>query len=124
MLYRTLIAFTAVVALGCVPVSSNALAAGHSGGHGGGGRAAGGHAMGGHAMSGHAMAGHAGGGHSGRRYAGGRRIGPGYGGGYGCNGYDGNYGYYNGYSSCGDYGPGAGVVGGLVGGALNSFGRY
>ncbi|MGA9299834.1 MAG: hypothetical protein WBW45_06285, partial [Bradyrhizobium sp.] len=57
MRYRTLIAFTAVVALGCVPVTSSALAAGHAGGHGGGGHAA--HTMGGHAMAGHAMAGRA-----------------------------------------------------------------
>jgi hypothetical protein len=118
MLHRNLIAFTAAVVLGCVPVTSNALAAGHPGGHGGGGRAAGAHAMGGHAMAGHAR-----GGYSGRRFAGGRRFGPGYGGGYGCNGYYGNYGYYNGYNGCG-YNPGAAVVGGLIGGALNGVGRY
>jgi len=127
MLLRNLIAFTTAVALGCVPITSSALAAGHSGGHGGGGRAGGGHAMAGHAMGGHAMAGRARGGYSGRRFAGGHRFGPSYGGGYGgygCNGYYGNYGYYNGYNGCGGYNPGAAVVGGLIGGALNAFGRY
>jgi hypothetical protein len=111
MLYRTLIAFTAAVALGCVPISSSAFA----GGHGGGGRAGGAHAMGGHAMGGHAMAGHGRGG--GRQYAGGRRGGYGYGGGYGCNG------YYNNYNGCG-YDPAAAIVGGVIGGALNGFGNF
>jgi hypothetical protein len=118
MLYRTLIAFTAVVALGCVPVTSSALAAGHAGGHGSGARAGAGHAMGGHAVGGHAMAGRA---HRARGYAGGHRFGPGYGGGYGggygCNG------YYDDYNGCG-YNPGAAIVGGLIGGALNGFGTY
>jgi len=120
MLYRTLIAFTAVVALGCVPVTSSALAAGHPGGHGGGGRAGASHAMGGHAMGGHAHFGGA------RSYAGGRRFGPGYGGGYGGYGYGGGYGcngYYDDYNGCG-YNPGAAIVGGLIGGALNGFGVY
>ena len=70
MLYRTLFAFTTVVALGCVPVASSALAAGHAGGHGGG-RAAAGHAVGGHAMSGRTMGARAQFGGA-RRYAGGR----------------------------------------------------
>jgi hypothetical protein len=119
MLRRTLIAFTTVVALGCVPLTSSAFAAGEAGGHGGGGHAAAGRAGGGHAMSGHAMGGraHAGGA---RRYAGGRRGGRGYGyggGDYGCNG------YYDDYNGCG-YNPGAAIVGGLIGGALNGFGTY
>jgi hypothetical protein len=110
MLRRTLIVFTAAVALGCVPVTG-ALAAGHGGGHGGG------HAMGGHAMGGHTMGGHARGGYGGRHFAGRRGYG---GGGYayggGCNGYYGN-GYYN--NGCG-YNPAAAIIGG----ALNSFGAY
>jgi hypothetical protein len=130
MLYRTLIAFTTVVALGCVPVTSSALAAGQANGHGGG-RAAAGHAMGGRAMGGHAMNGRAMGaraqfGGGARSYAGGRRVGPGYGGGYGGAYYGGGYGcngYDYGYNGCG-YDPGAAVVGGLIGGALNSFGAY
>ena len=50
----------------------------------------------------------------------------GYSGGYayggGCNGYYGYYGYY-GYNGCG-YNPAAAIVGGVIGGALNSFGAY
>jgi hypothetical protein len=121
MLRRTLIAFTAVVALGCVPLTTSAFAAGHAGGHGGGHAA---HAGGGHAMGGHAMGGrgHAGGA---RRFAGGRRgYGGGYGGGYGYGGGDyGCNGYYDDYNGCG-YNPGAAIVGGLIGGALNGFGAY
>jgi len=125
MRYRTLIAFTAVVALGCIPVTSGAFAAERTGGHGGGGHAAhatGGRAMTGHAMAGHAMAGRAyvGGGH---RYAGGRHFRRGYGGAY----YGGDYGYgcdgYYDYNGCG-YDPGAAIVGGLIGGALNAAGVY
>ena len=117
MPYRTLIAFTAVVALGCIPVTSSALAAGHTGGHGGGGRAGSAH-VGGHAMGGHAHFGGAGG----RRFAGGGHVRRGYGGGYDGGGYACN-GYYNGYNGCG-YDPGAAIVGGLIGGALNGFGAY
>ena len=122
MLRRTLIAFTTVVALGCVPLTSSAFAAGHAGGHSGGGHAAG-RAGGGHAMGGHAMGGR---GHVGgaRRYAGGRRGGGyGYGGGYGFGGDYGCNGYYDNYNGCG-YNPGAAIVGGLIGGALNGFGAY
>jgi hypothetical protein len=123
MRYRTLIAFTTVVALGCVPVTSSAFAAGHAGSRGAGGHASAGHAAGGRAMGGSARVGVA------RGYAGGRRVGRGYGGGYGpgygygyggsygCNGYD-----YN-YNGC-NYDPGAAIVGGLIGGALNGFGAY
>src|ERR1700677_5328171 len=76
MLRRTLIVFTAAVALGCVPVTG-ALAAGHGGGHGGG------HAMGGHAMGGHTMGGHARGGYGGRHFESRRGYG---GGGYSFGG--------------------------------------
>ena len=115
MRYRTLIAFTTVVALGCVPVTSSAFAAGHpGGGHASAGRAMGGHAMGARAHVG-AARGYAGGRRAGRNYGGG--YGYGYGGGYGCNGYD-----YD-YNGCG-YNPGAAIVGGLIGGALNGFGPY
>ena len=117
MLYRTLIAFTTVVALGCVPVTSSALAAGHANGHSGGGRTGASHAMAGHAIGGHAQFGGA------RRYAGGRRFGPGYGGAYGYGGGYGCNGYYDDYNGCG-YNPGAAIVGGLIGGALNGFGVY
>jgi hypothetical protein len=124
MLRRTLIAFTTVVALGCVPLTSSAFAAGKAGGHGGGhaaaARAGGGHAMGARSMGGRAHVG------STRRYAGGRRGGPGYGYGGGGYGYGGDYGcngYYDDYNGCG-YNPGAAIVGGLIGGALNGFGAY
>jgi hypothetical protein len=76
----------------------------------------------------HAMGGHARGGYGGRHFAGRRGYGGGYGysGGYayggGCNGYYGYYGYY-GYNGCG-YNPAAAIVGGVIGGALNSFGAY
>jgi|ERR1700728_1808912 hypothetical protein len=119
MLRRTLIAFTAAVALGCVPLTG-ALAAGHGGGgHGGGGHGGGGHAMGGHAMGGHAMGGHGRGGYSGRHFAGRRGYG---GGGYAYGGNCNSY-YYGYNDGCG-YNPGAAVVGGLIGGALNGFGAF
>jgi hypothetical protein len=108
MLRRTLTAFVAVAALGCLPVTG-ALAAGHGGGHGGGG-----HSMGGHAMGGHARAG------GGRHFAGRRGYGGGYAYGGGCNGYYGYYGYNNG---CG-YNPAGAIAGGIIGGALNGFGAY
>jgi hypothetical protein len=119
MLRRTLIAFTAAVALGCVPLTG-ALAAGHGGGgHGGGGHGGGGHAMGGHAMGGHAMGGHGRGGYGGRHFAGRRGYG---GGGYAYGGNCNSY-YYGYNDGCG-YNPGAAVVGGLIGGALNGFGAF
>jgi hypothetical protein len=113
VLNKTIIALTAAVALGCVPLATNALAAGHPGGHGGG------HASGGHAM-GHARAGH------GARY----------GGGYNRGGYYGGD-YYGGgapiYDSCGGgyYGPGYGcpgygvpLVGGVINGILGGYDSY
>jgi hypothetical protein len=105
--------FVAAAALGCLPVT-DALAAGHGGGHGGGGHAMGGHATGGHAMGGHARGG------GGRHFAGRRGYGGGYAYGGNCNGYYGNYGYNNG---CG-YNPAGAIAGGLIGGAMNSFGAY
>jgi hypothetical protein len=108
VLHKTLIAFVAAVALGCVPMATTALAA-----HGGGG--GGGHG------GGHASGGGHGGGHAG--YARG-----GYGHGYARGG--GGGGYYAGggplYNSCG-YGynacPGYGIpfVGGLINGALGGY---
>ena len=128
MLNKTIIALTAAVALGCVPMATDALAAGQPNGHAGG-RGEGGHAMGGrgHAVDGHAVAGYARGGHGaryGRYYDGGAPIYDSYGGG----------GYYEGgapiYDSCGDgsYGPSYGCPGygvPLVGRVINGiFGGY
>jgi hypothetical protein len=93
--HRTLVAFVAAVALGCVPVATSALAAPH--GHGGGG---------------HATAGHARGGHVAGRYGGGYRSGPIY---DSCQGY--GYGYNNGCA-------GNGLVGGVINGVLGGYGRY
>jgi hypothetical protein len=112
---KTLIALAATVALGCVPVATNALAAGHPGGNGGG------HAMGGRAMGGHAMGGYARGGQAGG-YGGYAR------GGRGAR-YDGGYDGGPIYDSCGGPGyacPGYGVplVGELIDGALGGYGPY
>jgi hypothetical protein len=107
VLHKTLIVLVAAVALGCVPVATNALAEGHSGGHGGGGHAMGGHATGGHATGGHAMGGYARGGH-GARYGGGYNSGPVY---DSCG-----YGYNNG---CAGYG--VPLVGGLINGVLRGY---
>jgi hypothetical protein len=92
---KTIIAIATAVALGCVPVATNALAAGHiGGGHGGG-----------HASSRHAMGGHAGGGYGGGYHGG---AGPIY---DTCDGYHGN--------GC----PGFGVpyVGGLINGVPGGY---
>jgi hypothetical protein len=102
---KTIITVTTAVALGCMPVATNALAADHpGGGHGGGGHALSSHAMGGHAAGGYARGGH------------GARYGSGYHGGAGpiydtCDGYHGN--------GC----PGFGVpyVGGLINGVLGGY---
>jgi hypothetical protein len=111
MLHKTLIALTAAVALGCLPMATNALAGNHRAGH-----AVGGHAVGGHARGGHFA-----------RYGGGYRAGgpiydscAGYGPGYGYNDYGYNgYGYNNG---C----PGYGVplVDGVIGGILGGYGPF
>jgi hypothetical protein len=126
---KTLIALAAAVALGCVPMATNASAAGHQNeGRGGGGQGGGGQAFAGHGGGGHAMAGPARGGNGSAGYARGGRVvvrsgGGGYyggGGGY----YDGGGPvYYNGpiYDSCSGYGyggcPGYGVP--LVGAVIN-----
>jgi hypothetical protein len=112
LLHKTLIAFTAAAALGCLPFATNAFAApGHPGGHPGGHATA-------HA-SGHAM--HARGGRVGARY--------GYRGGYGagpvydsCAGYAYGNGYYGYNNGC----PGYGVplVGGVINGILGGYGPF
>jgi hypothetical protein len=110
MLHRTLVAFAAAVALGCVPVATNALAAGHPSGHAAA-RGSSGHAA---SRRGHVGGGYAGGYRGG--YAGGRGpIYNSYGGGYtGCSGY--------GYGGC----PGYGVplVAGVINGALGGYSPY
>jgi hypothetical protein len=108
VLHRTFITFAAVVALGCVPMATNASAANNPAAHGGGGHGGGGHAMGGH-PGGHPTGGHAGG--------------------YARDGHVARYGgrYYGGggpiYNSCDGYnGPGYGCPGyvvPLVGGVIN-----
>ena len=118
---KTFIALAAAVALGCVPVATNALAAGHPGGHGGGGQAFAGHG------GGHTMAGPARGGNGSAGYArGGRVVVRSGGGGYygggpvydSCAGYDSGYGY----SGC----PGYGVplVGAVINGVFGGYGGY
>jgi hypothetical protein len=100
---KTFIALAAAVALGCVPMATNASAAGHpGGGHGGGGASFAGHGGGGHAMAGPARGGYYGGG-------------PVY---DSCAGYDSGYGY----GGC----PGYGVplVGGVINGILGGYGPY
>jgi hypothetical protein len=101
---KTIIAVTAAVAVCCMPVATNVLAADHPGGGHGGGHALSRHAMGGHAGGGYARGGH------------GARNGGGYHGGAGpiydtCDGYHGN--------GC----PGFGVpyVGGLINGVLGGY---
>ncbi len=106
MFHKIVIAITATVALGCLPVSTSALAADHAGdGHSGR------QAVSGHSVTGHAMAGrgYARGGH-------GARYGEGNYGGSGpiydtCDGYHGN--------GC----PGIGVpyVGGLINGVPGGY---
>ena len=102
MFHKTIIAVTAAVALGCVPVASNAAAAGHPGGGHSGGHATAGHATGGYGRGGYAR--------GGARYGGGyyRGGGPIY---DTCDGYYGN--------GC----PGVGVpfVGGLINGVLGGY---
>jgi hypothetical protein len=132
MLRKSLIAFAATVALGCVPLATTASAATHGG-------SSAGHAAGGHASAnasgraagrsgGHAM--HAGGGY-GRARNGGGYNGGGYNGG-GYNGYDGYYGYAgggcpgyygNGYNN-GCPGYGVPLVGGIVNGILGGYGPF
>jgi hypothetical protein len=135
---KTLIALAAAVAIGCVPVATNALAAGHqNSGHGGGGQSFAGHgggggqAFAGRGGSGRAMAGPARGGYGSAGYARGGRVvvrsgGGYYGGGYygggpvydSCAGYDSGYGY----SGCPGYG--VPVVGAVINGILGGYGGY
>ena len=121
MLHKTFMAFAVAVAaaLGCAPVATNALAAGHPAGRANAGHAA----AGGHPAGGLAVAGRARGGHfarSGRGY--------GYGPAYGAPIYDScaDYGYnYDpsyGYNGCPGYG--VPVVGGVINGILNGYAPY
>jgi hypothetical protein len=109
MFHKTIIAVTAAVALGCLPVLTSASAADHAGNGRSSQQAVSGHAVSGHATAGRARSGYARGGH-GARYGGGN-----YGGGgpiYDtCDGYHGN--------GC----PGFGVpyVGGLINGVLGGY---
>jgi hypothetical protein len=130
VLHKTLIALAATVALGCVPVATNALAAGHPGGHASVGHAAGG----GMAARAGRAAGVAGGGRSagfargGRvaRYGRGYGIGPVYNGPIydSCAGYGYGYGYGPGYGYNGCPGYGAPLVGGVINGILGGYGPY
>jgi hypothetical protein len=110
MLHKTLVAFAAAAALGCLPMTTTALAA-------------------------HAHAGNAGRGNAGHvaRYGGGHvaRYGHGgrYGGGYvsgpiydSCAGY--GYGYGPGYGYGGCPGYGVPLVGGVINGVLGGYGPY
>jgi hypothetical protein len=122
---KTLVALATAVALGCVPMATNAFAAGHPGG---------GHSGGGRAFAGHAMAGHARGGLGSAGYAHGGRVvvrGGGYGGYYGgggpayyngpvydsCAGY--GYGYDSGYGGCPGYG--VPIVGAVIDGIFGGY---
>lgn len=124
MLHKTLIALAATVALGCVPVATNAFAAGHSAGHAGVGHATGGRAMTGAAHRGHA-AGFARGGRV-VRYGRGYGHGPIYNGPIydSCAGYGYGYGYGPGYGYNGCPGYGAPLVGGVIDGILGGYGPY
>jgi hypothetical protein len=116
--HRTLVAFAAVAALGCLPMATTALAAhGHAGR---GGHVAAAHIGGGHvARYGGGHVGRYGGGHV-ARYGGGYVNGPiydscsGYGYGYG-------YGYGPGYGYGGCRGYGVPLVGGLINGVLGGY---
>ena len=103
MLHKKLsIALAAAVALGCVPVATNALAAGHqNNGHGGGGQSFAGHGGGG----GHAMAGPARGGNGSAGYARAGRGSAGYAGGGRVVVRSGGGGYYGGGDQVYDNGP-------------------
>jgi hypothetical protein len=103
MLRKTLITFTAAVALGCVSLATNALAAppGHPGGH-----------PSGHASNGQTRGGHYGGGYrGGAGYVGPGYVGPIY---NSCA----DYGYGNGYYNNGCPGYGVPLVGGVINGIL------
>lgn len=124
MLHKTLIALAATVAVGCVPVATNASAAGHPSGHASVAHVAGGRGMtprGGHAVV-VARGGHQAGFARGGRVA---RYGRGYGGGPvydgpiydSCAGYGYGYGPGYGYNGCPRYAaPLSGVINGVFGG--------
>ena len=123
MLHKTLIALAATVALGCMPVATNAFAAPHSAGHASAGHATGGHGMnrsGGHpvgmARSGHA-AGFARGGRVARYGRGPIYNGPIY---DSCAGY--GYGPGDGYDGCPGYG--APILGSVINGILDGYGPF
>jgi hypothetical protein len=108
MLRRTLMALAATVALGCLPITTNAFAAGYITGHETGDDVTG--SYGGYASN----PGYAG---FGSGYGSAAYGYPGYA--YGSPGYA--YGYGNGYRGYGyGYGP-AGVVGGVTGGLLGGY---
>jgi len=118
LLHKTLIALAAAAALGCVPVATNALAAGHPGAH------AVGHPMRGHAMAGFHRRGHRAGFARGGRVA---RYGRGYGNGPiydSCAGYGYGYGYGPGYGYNGCPGNAAPFVGGVINGIFGGYGPY
>jgi hypothetical protein len=102
-------AFVAAAALGCVPVATSALAAGHPAGHASVAHAAGGRAIAGQARGGRVA-------RSGRGY--------GHGPAYNtpiydsCDGYDPSYGY----NGCPGYG--VPVVGRVINGILNGYAPY
>jgi hypothetical protein len=126
MLRRTLVALTAAVALGCLPITTNAFAAGYIAGHGtdddltsayGGGYAS----NPGYGSPVPSYAGYGSGyGSAAYGYPGYAYGSPG----YGYAGYPGYaYGYGNGYPGYGygyGYGP-AGAVGGVIGGLLGGY---
>jgi hypothetical protein len=111
MLHKTFMAFVAAAALGCAPVATNALAAGHPAGHASAGRAAGGHPAGGRAIAGRARDGHV------------ARSGRGYGPAYNGPIYDScaNSGYDPAYGYNGCPGYGVPVVGSVINGILNGY---
>lgn len=76
MLHKTIIAVAAAAALGCLPVSTSALAADHPATVAVCRQAVSGHAVSGHATVGRARSGYAGGGHC-ARYGGGKYGGSG-----------------------------------------------
>jgi hypothetical protein len=116
MLHKTFMAFVAAAALGCVPVATSALAAGHPAGHASVAHAAGGHSAGRRAIAGPARSGRVA--RSGRGY--------GYGPAYNAPIYDScaNYGYDPGYGYNGCPGYGVPVVGRVINGILNGYAPY
>ncbi|MGA8615323.1 MAG: hypothetical protein WB760_27315 [Xanthobacteraceae bacterium] len=116
MLHKTFMAFVTAAALGCVPVATSALAAGHPAGHASAGRAAGGHPARGRAIAGPVRSRHVA--RSGRGY--------GYGPAYNASIYDNcsGYGYDPAYGYNGCPGYGVPVVGRVINGILNGYAPY